>query len=151
MHKIYIFPKLTLILYTEMYIAFKIFIIISKSTSFIWFIDKHSVHAVRSAIIKTQPFGEKERKFYCRLYLMRNSCRDRVYNRIQAKNENAEVGLIAHEKFTAKNKTKMKTQNVIFNIIKKILKEACIIMLGIYLVVYMNLALEKYNQSKLFA
>lgn len=53
---------------------------------------------------------------------MRNSCRDRVYNRIQAKNENAEVGLIAHEKFTTKNKTQMKTQNVIFNIIKEIFK-----------------------------
>lgn len=36
----------------------------------------HSVHVVGNAIIKTPTFWEKDRKFYSRLYLMSNSCRE---------------------------------------------------------------------------
>lgn len=123
MHKIHVFSKIRLICTWKCKHPLKSFLLLPKVASIICSINRHLVHTVGSAKIKTLHLG-KRKKFHCRFYLMSNSCRERNLLQLHPSKEwKIEGGTLRpHEQFAAKNKTKVKTQNVIFNIMKEIFK-----------------------------
>lgn len=61
MHKIHVFSKIHLICTWKCKQSLKSFLLLPKVASIIYSMNRHLVHTVGSAKIKTLPFGEKKK------------------------------------------------------------------------------------------